>query len=411
MTDAAFVDDAPVQDAPPPAAEPSSRQDSGDDRADLPPRAVESQPKERDDDDQSEAEEAKEKKPTTARDAIAKATRKVEDEARKAEEADAEEDADAEAQQKKAQADQPEKPDQERQSQQARGQDKPPQQRAPDGKFAADEYADAPARFTNDAKAEWQNLPAHTRSEVHRAVNELTRGLENAENRATKYESIKEFDDLAESQGTTLRQAMHNYVSIEMMLRRNPIEGLERICSNLGTTLRDVAAHVLGQNPNQGAAQQERVISDLKKELNQLRYDMHGLQGVTQQQQQAAEQQQTAEYVASWASQPGHERAEELADDIANLITSGRVATLDDAYALAVALKPAPSNPGGSNPPPRARDGSNPSSRSAPDDAQTVRRGAMSVSGAPGRGSDPDGKRPPSSTARDAVRRAMARVG
>ena len=65
---------------------------------------------------------------------------------------------------------------------------------------------------------------------------------------------------MAQEHGTTLQQALDNYVGIEQKLREDPIAGLDVIVNNLGLTdpetkqrigLRDIAYHVLSQSPEQ----------------------------------------------------------------------------------------------------------------------------------------------------------------
>ena len=65
---------------------------------------------------------------------------------------------------------------------------------------------------------------------------------------------------MAQEHGTTLQQALNNYIGIEQKLREDPVAGLDIIVNNLGLTdpetrqrigLRDIAYHVLSQSPEQ----------------------------------------------------------------------------------------------------------------------------------------------------------------
>lgn len=291
--------------------------------------------------------------------------------------------------------------------------DKPAEgpKRAPDGKFASTEpvkaegeepaprqtnFPDPPKRFSEDAKAAWNEAPEPVRAEVHRATKEMEAGLAKYKGDAEAFSELKEFADLAKSQGTTLKDAMRNYVGMENMLRKDPIAGLQQIAQNLGIPLRDIAAHIVGQKPDQVASQHERIISELKQTVQQLQQQIGGVtKTIDQQREQSASQ-----TVAQFASSPGHERFEELATDIKFFLETKRASDLDEAYTLADRLNPGPARP--------ATPAISPTIK--PDTAAQTRKGSLSVNGAPSSGSDPATRKPPSS-AQESVKRAFAQLG
>ena len=405
MSDTALAPDA----APSPAPAPAS--DNGQpDPADYTPtpKPVESTPEPADLDEATAEAEAKakaEKRSKSTKDALKKAAEKVAaDEAKEPKD-------DAEADKTKAKADEPdadkkaqnERLARSREAEQGAEKDKLARGDEKAGSSVKDEYPDAPERFATNAKAEWRTVPPTVKAEVHRASGELERGFEKYKQDATAYNEIRDFDDLAKKTGTSMKQAMSNYVGIEMLLRKDPIAGFERIAKNIGVPLRDIAAHVLGQQPNQQQSQADRHIMQLEQKIERLE------QGVGGMQRGQAEQQmnQTVQQVEAFAKAPGHEHFEVLAPDIENILNSGKSADLQEAYDMALqdfqkkaeqlnlALSSATSQ----------------RIRPADDPLAQNQRGEKSISGAPGPGSDTGTRKPPSKSTRDALKRAFARAG
>jgi hypothetical protein len=163
-----------------------------------------------------------------------------------------------------------------------------------------------PARFSPAAKAVWDTAPDTVRAEVSRMEREFRAGFAKYKNAAQRDASLAEFHELAAKGKTTVKEALSRYVNLENQLRADPIKGLEIICQNVGMSLREVAARVLGLTPEQGPS-----IADT-----------------------------TRRRVTKFAAE--HPRFEELSEDIAFFLTSGRTADLAEAYTLAERLNPVP---------------------------------------------------------------------
>lgn len=251
-------------------------------------------------------------------------------------------------------------------------------------------FAEPPKRFSPDAKAAWDKAPEPVRAEITRAVTELEKGLSEYQQR---WEPIKRFDEMARQHGTTIDKAMANYVGIEQKLDADPIAGLSQICDNMGFSLRDVAAHILGQAPDQAASATDATTRALKQEIAALKQE---LGGVTTTIKSQTEQATLKQIEAFSADKP---RFDELADDIAFFLDSRRAKDLQDAYELAERLNPAPQTMAPA-----------PAATTAPAEPAQPRKGNLSLSGAPSAGSNPATRKPPSS-ARSALDDAFARVG
>jgi hypothetical protein len=161
-----------------------------------------------------------------------------------------------------------------------------------------------PTRFSPAAKAEWDTAPETVRAEVSRMEKEFKAGFAKYKAAAARDASLAEFHTMAAKGGTTVREGLSRYVNLESQLRADPIRGMEIICQNVGMSLREVAAKVLGLTPDQG------------------------------------ESMTTTESVTNFAADPAHSRFEELSEDITFFLQSGRANDLTEAYNLAERLNP-----------------------------------------------------------------------
>jgi hypothetical protein len=163
-----------------------------------------------------------------------------------------------------------------------------------------------PTRFSPAAKAEWDTAPETVRAEVSRMEKEFKAGFAKYKAAAARDASLAEFHTMAAKGGTTVREALSRYVNLESQLRTDPVKGLEIICQNIGMSLREVAANVLGLTPDQGQSEADPA----------------------------------HESVTKFAADPAHARFEELSEDIAFFLKSGRTEDLAEAYRLAERLNP-----------------------------------------------------------------------
>jgi hypothetical protein len=256
---------------------------------------------------------------------------------------------------------------------------------------------DAPARFTETAKAKWHGADPEIRGEVLRMQRELTDGYQKHKEAAERDGTLAEFHEMAKASGKELPNVVREYVNMENALRKDPVGGLDLICQRLGFSLRDVAAHVLNQTPDQNASQQDAIIRELNNKISQLEQQ---LGGVTQTINKQREQSTLAEINKFAAENP---RFEELADDIAFFMKSGRAKDLPEAYQLAERLNPAPAS--------QAKDEPPAASSAAPAPSVQTDKGLKSINGAPSSGSSPAAKKRVAKSLDDALNAAFGRAG
>ena len=272
-------------------------------------------------------------------------------------------------------------------------------------------HREPPSRFDDAAKGEWERAPEAVKGAVHRTIREMEAGIQKHKQAAEEFESVREFADMAKQHGTDLKSALKNYVGIEQQLRQNPLQGLQQIVSNLGlkkpdgspVTLRDIAGHVMGQAPDAVASQSEAQVMELRQQVQQLQEQLGGVQQHFQSQKTAT----VANEVEAFRSMPGHDRFDELQDDIAAYLRSGLSdANLPPKERLKEAYDYASYKRFG--PPSVAHTDANPllDQTQAPPPMQVKPAGQKSISGAPGNSTTTAGK-PKVMSIKDSIAAAM----
>jgi hypothetical protein len=257
---------------------------------------------------------------------------------------------------------------------------------------------DAPARFTETAKAKWASADPEIRGEVRRMEKELTEGYQKHRAAAERDGTLNEYHEMAKASGKELKSVVGEYVNMENLLRKDLVGGLDTICQRMGVSIKDVAAHIMGQTPDQNASQQDATIRELKQEIAGLKEQVGGVTKTFQEQRE----QSTLSEIEKFAKQPEHARFDELADDIAFFMQSGRAKDLPEAYQLAERLNPAPAK---ATEPVAA-------SSAAIDPPVHPDKGQKSINGAPSSGSTlPSGKKRVTRSLDEALDRAFSSAG
>jgi hypothetical protein len=247
---------------------------------------------------------------------------------------------------------------------------------------------EAPARFNENGKKDWATVPDSVKEEVHRAISENEKGIQKHKEAADRYELVKEYDELARKNGREgVHESLKQIREIEQTFERNPIEGLKKITDHFGVNLQAVAAHIMGQNPNQQVQEAHSRVRELEAKIQQM---------------------ESAAKVPSIVEQffTEHEDAKDYSDDIAFVLEQGIVKDLEAAYQYVKRFKPQASNASASGQPLTQAE-------SAPAQTQAPAlnpAGSKSVSGAPTGGISPAAKHPVPANNREALQRAMARA-
>ena len=207
-------------------------------------------------------------------------------------------------------------------------------------------YREPPPRFSERGKQEWASAPEGVRGEVYRMAKEFDGAYRQYRGDHEEMNTIRHFHQMASQHGTTLARALTNYVGMEQKLRQDVVGGLDVIISNLNLrtneghklTLRDVAYHILQQNPDQhrliqqGNAQQAQT-----HQIGQLHQIVQSLAQNVQAMQTEKVFGQTRSAVDQFADT--HPRFDELGDLIEQELKFGF--DLETAYLRAERLRPA----------------------------------------------------------------------
>jgi hypothetical protein len=249
-----------------------------------------------------------------------------------------------------------------------------------------------PARLSAEAKAQWSALPPAVKADVHRTIREMQGGIEKYRTEATRWQTdVAPYETLAQQYGMDIKGVLADYEGMARMMATDPVQVFDTLAKRHGFTLQDVAANVLGQDLDEYAKQTSQEIARLQQENMELKRQT---QTYTQRQQQEVQS-----FITDFAVK--NPRYSELEPQIAGILRSGLVTAteprlrLQEAYEIADRLKPAPRTaPAPQN----------------PAIADQTRKGQLSITGAPGSGSNPANRKTPAS-AREALDRAFDQYG
>lgn len=207
-------------------------------------------------------------------------------------------------------------------------------------------HPDAPAKFLPRAKELWRNTPNEVKAEVNRVLREAEEETTRVREVTERYEEIRPYDELARQSGRAgVHESLEEVRQLEVMMQQNPIAALNRILMQAGprkadgqpVSLFEVASHIVQQGPQgyqQMVAQKPQQqgpdpeVANLRAELTQMKV-------------QAA----AREIIEPFAAK--HPRYDELQDDIALFLQSGKIPAslsaqerLAAAYDMAVRINP-----------------------------------------------------------------------
>lgn len=237
-------------------------------------------------------------------------------------------------------------------------------QRAPDGKFAKPEtpeatqeqvqakqpapekskYAEPPSRFLPEARTKWANVPNEIKAEMHRVEQEREQEVAQYKQSHDRYETIRQFDELARTNGRDLRQSLEKVVQVERALAANPIAGLEMIMREMGPrkpdgsplSLYEIAQHIVQSGPQAyqqtlSRAMQQMQPQQMRQQPQQQNSEVAALR---QEIMSMKVEQSVTPVVTRFASQ--HPDFEQLAPAIKIILDSG---TIDAMYGQGLSLE------------------------------------------------------------------------
>lgn len=264
--------------------------------------------------------------------------------------------------------------------------------------------ADAPERFDDAAKAEWASTPESVKGATRRALSEMQSGLDRYKADADAFSEIKELDTLAKQNGTTIKAAIEQYTNLEHQLLSNDPQAknaaIRHVFEYAGIDARDWAAKLMGQTPDQVAGEQGQAVIALRQELREVRAEAAKATASLRDMQE----QSVIREIESFARD--NPRLDELSNDVAMFLQTGRASNLQEAYDMADRLNPSPE---------AAHTGVvQDSAHTRNEETTPASAGRKSISGAPASGSDTStrpGKKPGKFSMKESMQRAESRMG
>lgn len=177
----------------------------------------------------------------------------------------------------------------------------------PESRRANDE---APARFLQKAKEQWLSAPREVRQEVSRITQEYDREIETHRQAKASWDELADYDARARQSGTTLKQAVTQYVAMEDAFRSDPANGFRALMGNLQIGPVQAIGHVLraaGVSPQQ-------LMQHMSQNPNE--YTALASQPVRQQQVQQPQEQRVDPNIQQLQDRIAHMEAERVADSI-----------------------------------------------------------------------------------------------
>lgn len=201
-------------------------------------------------------------------------------------------------------------------------------------------FHEPPKSFLPDSKDVWRNVPRSVRRDIETMVRTHEEAVARTQQDVERYEQIRDFDDLARSNGRDLRDSLARVHQVETLIQNNPIAGLNAILMEIGprkadgqaVSLYEVAQFVVEQGP-QGYQQ---MMANARQDPPQQRQSDPEVETLKSELAQMKIQQLEATVINPFKDK--HPRFEELKDDIAFFLQSGKISqTLSHAERLAAA--------------------------------------------------------------------------
>lgn len=205
----------------------------------------------------------------------------------------------------------------------------------------------APKGFLPDSVEKWRNVPHPVARDIHVMIGEHERQLAEHRESTERYSRLRDFDELARTNGRDLRESLMQVHQFENMMRENPIAALNMALQQVGprkadgqaVSLYEIAQHIVQNGPDayqQMAAHRQEPQQREDPRLAQAQHEM------AQMQETLIEQTVIKPFIAD------HPRYEELKAHIAMFLKSGMIPgslslpeRLALAYDMAARLNPA----------------------------------------------------------------------
>ncbi|UIJ43789.1 hypothetical protein LZK98_11870 [Sphingomonas cannabina] len=214
----------------------------------------------------------------------------------------------------------------------------------------AKEFRGPPKRFLPDSHEVWRNVPRSVRRDIEVMEREHEEERQRFQEVSQRYDRIRDFDELARSNGRDLREILAQVHQFENLMRQNPIAALNMALMQVGPrkadgqpfSLYDIAQHIAQQGPE---GYQRMVAQPAPQPQPQPARESEEMQAIRQELAELKVSRIEADVIEPFKAK--HPRYDELQQDIAFFLKSGRIPQslslterLAAAYDMAVRINP-----------------------------------------------------------------------
>jgi len=237
-----------------------------------------------------------------------------------------------------------------------------------------------PASLKPEIKARWERLDPDVQDELIRRDQEVQRAKQEWDKKAGRYNKLDEVLSPARSMwelnGMTEDQAIKQLLAAENLLRTDPIAGLQWLAQQYGVHPSQVGAMLQQQQQMQPqGSQTDAGLQVLIDQIADLRaWKDQAIQAQEQREADAAER-----TIAEFKSRPENRYFDDVRDDIVKFLDAGLANSLEEAYERACWANPQIR---------RLLETQRAEQEKATKAAANAKRAAVSVTGAPNRGSE-----------------------
>lgn len=195
---------------------------------------------------------------------------------------------------------------------------------------------EAPARLLPQERELWKHVPRNLQGGLDRVIREADEAVSQHKEASERYSELREYDDLARQNGTTLKDAVSRYHALERLVAENPVAAMNQILMDAGPKKPDGQPYSLWEMANsiaQGGPEKYHQVVGMRQQQQAPQEDPQITQ-LKQQMAQMEERHLQASIVAPFQAQ--HPRFDELSTHIATFLKSDIVPrTLEPADRLA----------------------------------------------------------------------------
>ena len=193
-----------------------------------------------------------------------------------------------------------------------------------------DHTAQAPSSWKKDISEKWSELPPEVRAEIHRRESDYHKGIEQYKQAAEQAEYLQQaiapYMQNIQASGVPPAQALQHLLGVEHTLRNGTAEQKTKLIAEIA---RDYGVNLEDITPAPPLDPQVQQLIQQNRHLQQF-------QQTVQQQQQSAVKSE----IERFRDNPENVHFEEVREDMAVLLETGRAANLQDAYDMAVWMRP-----------------------------------------------------------------------